>query len=93
LLRAFGKKPFALRLSKGRTVRPASGSGSAPASGRVGPMARREGLLPRRESLWLGEDRLCRTMNGLMTQLTQSPRGREYCMKIFYKIDACCIRI
>jgi hypothetical protein len=56
-------------------------------------MARREGLLPRRESLWLGEDRLCRTMNGLMTQLTQSPRGREYCMKIFYKIDACCIRI
>jgi len=37
------ENPFALRLSKGRTVC----SGSAP-----------EGLLPRRESLWLGEDRL-----------------------------------
>ena len=31
-------------------------------------MARREGLLPRRESLWLGEDRPSRTMNGLATQ-------------------------
>jgi len=41
------ENPFALRLSKGRTVCSASGSGSAP-----------EGLLPRRESLWLGEDRL-----------------------------------
>jgi len=33
----------------------ASGSGSAPASGSESPPARREGLLPRRESLWLGE--------------------------------------
>ncbi|MDO9124864.1 MAG: hypothetical protein Q7V12_10670 [Deltaproteobacteria bacterium] len=58
------EKPFALpvpgrvgpgRLSKGRTACSASGSGSAP-----------EGLLPRRESLWLGEDRPCRTMNGTL---------------------------
>ena len=33
----------------------AAGSGSAPASGSESPPARREGLLPRRESLWLGE--------------------------------------
>jgi len=33
----------------------ASGSGSAPASGSESPPARREGHLPRRESLWLGE--------------------------------------
>jgi len=36
----------------------ASGSGSAPASGSESPPARREGLLPRRESLWLGEGRV-----------------------------------
>jgi len=49
--------PFALRLSKGE-VHSASGSGSAPASGSESPPARRERLLPRRESLWLGEDTL-----------------------------------
>ena len=41
----------------GRQASKASSPGSAPASGSESPPARREGLLPRRESLWLGEGR------------------------------------
>jgi hypothetical protein len=60
----------------------ASGSGAAPASGSESPPARREGLLPRRESLWLGEsDKVLRCW-GLLGLLSYGLQVTCYVLRV-----------